>query len=334
MTNPKQTESHHEVKSFCRQRPHWLWRHHVLLLDLRILLCEKPFAGWPFDPAEYDCVTARSDYKTTVCVLYVRTHTCCYMFNRFYACVHACTNVLRGLIHACLNVSPSALKSGHIPHIIRRLVLLVSPQRDLTTSWGVNSARQVFGVHSSNVASILSAWASKQKVSLLVCKSVIVTEHFIWFWNWKSLEICSRVKTREVFKPGKTPKDRQTFLTEKIRCRAKMKKAAQEQDAGNLLNSFDSSFNRPWQDFNNLPNKSWPQWGWKIAARAVRRFHLSVFHNCISWQGSKFVRASVVKVRTTSSAAHLPDLSSVVIAFPKNSFHLRLFTLSAVPDLD
>lgn len=134
-----------------------------------------------------------------------------------------------------------------------------------------------FGVHSSNVASILSTWTPKQKVSLLVCKSVITTEHLIWFWNQQSLEICSGVKTREVFKLGKTPKDRQTFLTEKIPCRAKMKKAAREQDAGNLLNSFDSSFNRPWQDFNNLPNKSWPQWGWKIAARAVRRFHFFFF---------------------------------------------------------
>lgn len=74
--------------------------------------------------------------------------------------------------------------------------------------------------------------------------------------NQTSLELCSLVKIKEVFKLDRTSKDRQMFLTEKILSSAKMKKAAQEQDAGNLLNSFDLSFNRPWQDFNKLPTKS------------------------------------------------------------------------------
>lgn len=45
------------------------------------------------------------------------------------------------------------------------------------------------------------------------------------------------------------------LLTEKILCKAKMKKAAQEHNAGRLLNSFDSSFDKPCQDFNKLSTK-------------------------------------------------------------------------------
>lgn len=104
-----------------------------------------------------------------------------------------------------------------------------------------------------------------------------------------------------MFKLGRRPEHRQTILTEKILCSAKMKKAGQEQDAGNWLNSSVSSFNRPWQDFNNLPVKSWSQQGWKMAVRAVRRFNLChIFHSCNPWQESNLFWASMAKVRTTT----------------------------------
>lgn len=70
----------------------------------------------------------------------------------------------------------------------------------------------------------------------------------------QKFEICSSVKTKEVFELGTT----HIFFTEEILCSAKKKKqkGAPERDAGNLPNSFDLSFNRPWQGFNKLPTKS------------------------------------------------------------------------------
>lgn len=122
-----------------------------------------------------------------------------------------------------------------------------------------------------------------------------------WLWqriNWldppiqkedfetgKSPEVCRLVKTKEMCKLSRTHKDRQMFLAEKIVCSAKMKKAVQEQDAGNLLDSSDSSFNRLWQDFNNFP-KSWSQWGWMVKLWTESCDMCCIFHSCYYWQES------------------------------------------------
>lgn len=58
-----------------------------------------------------------------------------------------------------------------------------------------------------------------------------------------------------MFKLRGMSKDRQMLLAGKMTCNTNMKKETQEQDDGNLLNSFDLSFNRPWQHLHKLPDQ-------------------------------------------------------------------------------
>lgn len=62
-------------------------------------------------------------------------------------------------------------------------------------------------------------------------------------------------EAKYVFKLRGMPKDRQMLLAGKTTCNTNMKKETQEQDDGNLFNSFDLSFKRPWQHLHKLPDQ-------------------------------------------------------------------------------
>lgn len=200
--------------------------------------------------------------------------------------MHTCTNVLRGFIHACLNVWQSALKAVHrrcIPHITRRLVLLVSPC-DLTTSRGSEIATASFGAPSSDVASSFKAVVLKPISQSLRQEDVTATTRQIrqqGYETGKALKTAALgIQNLLCLNCGGHPRLDKCFSLRKYCAMPRCRKQPKEQDAGNLLNGFDSSFNRPWQDFNKFPTKSWSQWGWRIAVRGYLQWTMGQRENC------------------------------------------------------
>lgn len=142
------------------------------------LLCETPLADWPFHPAEQDRVTGyvtlqyhtyHAAYLSLMCVRYVRTHTCCHMFNSVMH-MYWCLERVYPSMPKCVAVSSEVW-----PHSTYYTPAgpVCFPQWGLTTSWGGNSPRQVLGfiVQTWLPLWVLKVWASKPKVSVWVLVS-------------------------------------------------------------------------------------------------------------------------------------------------------------------
>lgn len=87
-----------------------------------------------------------------------------------------------------------------IPHITHRLVLVVSAK--------------FWGSQFRHFERLNSVRLNQKSVCLFVSQSLWQKRYQTskWgFWNWKNLEICSLVKTKEVFKLGRTTRDRQSY---------------------------------------------------------------------------------------------------------------------------
>ena len=193
---------------------------------------------------------------------------------------------------------------GCIPHIIRRLVHACFLHCDLTTSWGANSPRQVLGFTSVRRGFSSEHWNFESPSACLSvshcdkrcnCRNTPNHQNGI-LKPGKSLDMCSLVKTKEVLKTGQDTQE-QTNVShwEKYYVVPRWRKQSRNKMQAIIFNSSDSSFNRPWQDFNKLPT------GWMIA---VRRFNLRhIFYSWNSWQES-----NLFWDRTSTSSTNVTHL--------------------------
>lgn len=155
------------------------------------------------------------------------------------------------------------------------------------------------------------------------------------------------MQTKEVFELGTTPKDRQTFLTEKILCSAKKKKKKKKKPRNEMQAIYlivliwvSTGLGRILT--NSRPNPAGTRQEWLIAKKekvctinwetAGDISLCCVFQTCCSWRESDLIWASAVGGRRSVYTCHKSQLISDWMGFSNVSYKiLSPFTHWAMP---